>query len=162
MWDTNTLDRLRELWANPDNSMAAIARMLDTSRNAVSGKIKYLHIQRGKTQPRNVEPPPKKVRRRNRDVTLAATAGWPISHAKFPYKNHFIFAAEGTCRWSDDDPAKDNFIFCGKEVSGGKPFCAQHSSKAYLSPAEREKEHRATRGIFFAQYALVWRPKQSF
>lgn len=37
------------------------------------------------------------------------------------------------CRWPLDDPNGGAFRFCGCERAPGRPYCAEHAKRAYVS-----------------------------
>jgi GcrA cell cycle regulator len=61
----------------------------------------------------------------------------------------FLELGERSCRWPVGDPASAEFFFCGGETVAGRPYCAGHCARAYLSPlsdrrspARRERPRR--------------------
>jgi ribosome-associated translation inhibitor RaiA len=41
---------------------------------------------------------------------------------------------EGMCRWPIGDPREEDFMFCGRNIRAGSPYCAQHTAMAYQTP----------------------------
>jgi GcrA cell cycle regulator len=41
------------------------------------------------------------------------------------------------CRWPIGDPRTPDFLFCGAKPRRGKPYCAAHCARAYISEEER-------------------------
>lgn len=35
------------------------------------------------------------------------------------------------CRWPIGDPRLESFVFCGKEIYPGTPYCQEHALRAY-------------------------------
>lgn len=46
---------------------------------------------------------------------------------------------ERTCKWPIGDPMKDDFHFCGCEISDASPYCGYHGKMAYQPVSERRK-----------------------
>ncbi len=49
---------------------------------------------------------------------------------------------ERTCKWPIGDPMKDDFHFCGCEISDSAPYCTYHAKLAYQPVSERRKAAR--------------------
>jgi len=41
---------------------------------------------------------------------------------------------ESMCRWPIGDPREDDFMFCGRNIRPGSPYCEQHTAMAYQAP----------------------------
>ena len=50
--------------------------------------------------------------------------------------------AHGKCRWPINDPADEDFSFCGNDVAAGMSYCAGHVRMAYRLTPRRRSEHR--------------------
>ncbi len=49
---------------------------------------------------------------------------------------------ERTCKWPIGDPMKDDFHFCGCEISDASPYCTYHAKLAYQPVSDRRKAAR--------------------
>ena len=92
---------------------AEIGRRLGITKNAVVGKVNRLHLTPRQSPIKRIEKPPV--------IELKGPAcSWPIGH-----------------------PREQGFHFCGKPPLPGKPYCTEHSAKAYV-PASRPGARPAT------------------
>lgn len=48
-----------------------------------------------------------------------------------------------TCKWPIGDPSHEDFRYCGKAALPGKPYCAEHDSRAYIRSSARRSSHAA-------------------
>ncbi|MEM1401177.1 MAG: GcrA family cell cycle regulator, partial [Pseudomonadota bacterium] len=47
---------------------------------------------------------------------------------------------ERMCRWPIGDPKSPDFKFCGRKLTGGQTYCAQHAAMAYQPPQSRRRD----------------------
>jgi GcrA cell cycle regulator len=47
---------------------------------------------------------------------------------------------ERTCRWPVGDPREGTFGYCGSEVYGTHPYCAEHVAIAFQAPNRKDKK----------------------
>ncbi|MDI9313747.1 MAG: GcrA family cell cycle regulator [Hydrotalea sp.] len=81
----------------------------------------------------------------SRNAVIGKAHRLGLSQRIAPPKREFLtphFARERLCQWPFGDPQKSDFHFCGKDVEGGKPYCAHHCSRAYrrLTILEADRE----------------------
>ena len=52
-------------------------------------------------------------------------------------------ASGPSCNWPIGDPGDADFRFCGQPASSGKPYCAEHCAKAYISRSRSSESEAA-------------------
>ena len=117
-WTVERVSELHKLWAT-GASTAEIGRRLGVSKNAVVGKA-----HRSGLAPR-----PSPIRRRP-----AAPPPRPARLAP---------PGKALCKWPFGDPQDDDFHFCEAEAAPGKPYCAEHCSRAYTRSSRGEAASEA-------------------
>jgi len=60
-----------------------------------------------------------------------------ITQKPAPRRNVFEFTGP-VCMWPHGHPGDDDFNFCGGRPVPGKPYCADHSARAYIKPKEQK------------------------
>ena len=90
-------------------STAEIGRRLGISKNAVVGKAHRLGLA-------------------NRAAPVAARAPVVVS-----------ISSRQSCQWPVGHPGESDFHFCGSPSTPGKPYCSEHSSKAYRTVQPRSE-----------------------
>lgn len=117
-WTDEMIQQLKAMWAD-GVSASAIGRELAVSKNSVIGKARRLNLA-ARPSPivqnagKNPQPPGPKPRERLR-----------ISDV--------IQLTSQMCRWPFGNPDEDDFHFCGKAVTQGKPYCEEHCAIAYVA-----------------------------
>jgi GcrA cell cycle regulator len=56
----------------------------------------------------------------------SADAGIPLAQ-----RRSLLELSDEVCRWPVGDPARPDFFFCGAPVQCGKPYCADHCTRAW-------------------------------
>ncbi len=141
-WNTEKIEELTKLW-DQGLSASVIGKKLGVSKNAVVGKAHRLKLparpspikRDGSATPRRrvlnirpqVEPAPE-----------ASSYTPPVAQRKEAPRR--IRAASGaqSCVWPIGDPGDSNFHFCEAEAVPGKPYCAEHCDKAYITKSRSE------------------------
>jgi GcrA cell cycle regulator len=156
-WTTERVQQLRA-YVNAGLTCGEIALEIGVTRNAVIGKIHRLGLSPGTT---GAPPGPRQSQRirprmTQRRIVHAIFAGSPgISEiaelAPGPVESaercSLLELAHGKCRWPLNDPADEDFSFCGNDVAAGMSFCAGHVRMAYRFPARRRAEHSYRAGL---------------
>ena len=156
-WTEEMVARLRTLWAE-GHSTAEIGRRMGTSKNVIIGKAHRLRLPsrpspiraKGTGTPR--KPPVPRVRGPSLPP-LAAVAGSPPAQpvsppaaapprpavpipapAPQPATVFKPLANKQQCCWPIGEPGTRGFRYCDGPAAPGKPYCAEHSSQAYVAP----------------------------
>ena len=149
-WTEEKVAVLRQYWGS-GKSASEIAEIIgDMSRNAVIGKAHRLGLA-GRPSPikeKTAKPKPK-------PAVLPVPAA-SQARAKAPVDNvvelqpgggaTILSLTERMCRWPHGDPKKPGFRFCGKSVSEGSSYCAEHLKQAYQPPAPKRRKKKKKRG----------------
>jgi len=51
---------------------------------------------------------------------------------------------ERMCKWPIGDPREDDFVFCGRGIRVGTPYCPDHAAAAYQSSSRRSAQQHYT------------------
>ena len=166
-WNTETIERLRGLWAE-GYSTAEIGRRMGISKNAVVGKAHRLNLP-SRPSPIRREPgraarPPQPRRVTGPTLPPLATANAPVSaQAATPSPVEVVLRepvlrepAERnaprpawrstrplTCSWPLGEPGTSSFRFCDDDALPGKPYCDRHAAIAYVKVRDRRDEAAA-------------------
>ena len=100
-WTEERVETLKGLWKNGYTARQIAERLGGVTRNAVIGKAHRLGLS-SRPQPIKREEAPIDLSK------MARTCQWPIGH-----------------------PGQDDFRFCGKPATPGKPYCESHCAVAY-------------------------------
>ena len=152
-WTTHATETLRALWSQ-GLPAAEIGLALSISKSAVLGKAHRIPLPaRRLPAPAKKASPPTRRRspaKKQRDPSLPAAAevSEPVVPAARPKRSFTISRATGqnvslgkhTCCWPIGDPGTESFRYCAEAKLPGKPYCAEHAARAYVS-------HRARDGI---------------
>ncbi|MBR0644773.1 GcrA family cell cycle regulator [Plastoroseomonas hellenica] len=163
-WNSESIDRLRALWAE-GLSTAEIGRRMGISKNAVVGKAHRLNLParpspiRREAVPRVAVPRPAAPRiplgrealpretprpaapviRRPAPMVAAAPAPM-VTPQPTAVVRSFPRAGARTCCWPIGEPGTADFRFCTAESLGGKPYCAEHAALAYVKARDRRED----------------------
>jgi GcrA cell cycle regulator len=107
-WSKTRVEALKRMWAE-GTSARMIAESLGggATRNSVIGKAYRLGLSKPSPSPR---PAPRLPER-------------PLAG--------ILNLTERMCRWPSGHPGQAGFGFCGEPVAPGRPYCAEHCSRAY-------------------------------
>jgi GcrA cell cycle regulator len=156
-WNDDTITRLRALWAE-GLSTAEIGRRLGVSKNAVVGKAHRLSLT---ARPSPIRRGGEKAPRRRQTKRVLGTT-LPVLPASLgpmppveaprvvmerpvpsvlravpaPRPGHRITP----CCWPIGEPGTRSFRFCDVDAVQGKPYCADHSSLAYVRLKDRRED----------------------
>lgn len=126
-WTDERIDMLRQLWGS-GRSASEIAEILgNVSRNAVIGKAHRLGL--------SGRPSPIKAKREEPARPAPVVAEQPAGAT-------ILSLTERMCRWPLGDPKEAGFRFCGKMVTAGSPYCAEHAAVAYQQPKKKEDDRK--------------------
>ncbi len=139
-WTDEKIEDLKKLWAK-GLSTAEIGRALGVSKNAIVGKSHRLGL---KPRPSPIAGKPA--------AQTPAKAKAKVKAKPKPKETEkigdIINLGLHMCRWPFGDPGDDDFHFCGRQVTVGKPYCAEHCAIAYVtksSSRDRERERERAR-----------------
>lgn len=151
-WNDANIARLRALW-DEGHSAAEIGRRMGVTKNAIIGKSHRLEL-RGRESPirRGVADAaaPRRPRPSQPAPTLPALPSAmaqpsvlarpaPVQPAAAPppppRRRHGL--AGQPCCWPLGEPGTRGFRFCEGGSEQGRPYCAEHSSLAFLPRTER-------------------------
>ena len=132
-WTDERVADLKRLWET-GKSASEIGKILGVSKNSVVGKAHRLQL-RGRPSPiRRISLPKVKVKARpepapSRPVIVAQPAPLPRPRR----------AGKGPkCLWPIGDPGEPDFHFCEGQAVPGKPYCAEHCARAYITKPRGE------------------------
>ncbi len=148
-WCDATIARLRQLW-DEGHPTAEIGRRLGTSKNAVVGKAHRLDLPNRKSPikrggPARPRPTPTRPKVPKLAEIMPLTVAVPATNAPQalpqpdPPEPKPAAAepralrpqASKPCCWPIGDPGTTGFRFCDQPALAGKPYCEEHSRKAY-------------------------------
>ena len=151
-WTDERIGELKRMWIE-GMSASQIAQALGAgiSRNAVIGKIHRLGLSGRapvhRAAPRRLQPSQRRAPRRLHALPrLREAEPDPIELLDIDPTLHpnVLTLNERTCKWPIGHPGEEGFHFCGRRVSPGLPYCAEHGRVAYqpLLP-RRDRSRRA-------------------
>ena len=168
-WTEETIERLRNLWAE-GLSTAEIGRRMGISKNAVVGKAHRLNlpprpspIRRDGNSgvprpaaPRRVTGPTLPPLRMMEVAEPVVAAPMPAPRPVVPPKPMVREAAPArsalvravaprvgraaVCCWPIGEPGTRSFRFCDAGATHGKPYCAEHAQIAYVKVRDRRED----------------------
>lgn len=151
-WTNERIGELTKLWEQ-GLSASEIGKALGVSKNAVVGKAHRLNLparpspikRGGSSKPRSGKPTlvtPKLNTSKMSATAMHCRPAKPLieeeekAERRSPVLNRRASrAASGSseCLWPIGDPGDADFHFCGEPSVSGKPYCAEHCSKAYIT-----------------------------
>lgn len=135
LWPEEQVARLKELIAERLTS-GQIAKVLQTTRNAVIGKIHRLGLILISDEARKVrrpsaarKAPTKFVVTNGQEIPMEPSKPKPAE----PMRKLSLFELEeSSCRFPLEDRGEyDIRLFCGREVAKSSSYCAQHHRKTH-------------------------------
>jgi GcrA cell cycle regulator len=117
-------------------SATQIAKKLGggVTRNAVLGKI-YRLREAGHLIPTQTSGASPRVRIKPPAPPKAAPAPQVVAHIHINAAHYLSLTMmdlqPNQCRWPLNDPADEEFLFCGNHRLSGKPYCDEHCAAAY-------------------------------
>ena len=151
-WTSERVEQLRT-YVNAGLTCSQIALEIGVTRNAVIGKIHRLGLSPGSpgAAPALRHPPRVRPRMTERRIVHAIFAELrhvaevgPVESAD---RCSLLDLAHGKCRWPINDPADEDFVFCGNDAVAGMSYCAGHVRIAYRFPTRRRAEHSYGAGL---------------
>ena len=116
-WTAERTRKLVDLW-NEGLTTVEIGRRLDVTKNSVVGKAHRLDL------PKRQSPVP------------LPPEGTPVIRLEA--------LRAGMCSWPEGEPGTPDFRFCGKKPTiPGKPYCAEHCTRAYVRNSKDRKSSAA-------------------
>lgn len=104
-WTPTRISILIALW-NEGLTTSVIGVRLGVTKNAVVGKVHRLGLPK-RGSPIRLKPRPAQI------ISLEALR-------------------PGMCSWPEGEPGKEDFRFCGDQVTPDKPYCPHHCERAYV------------------------------
>lgn len=160
-WTDDAIATLRKLWAE-GHATAEIGRRMGVSRNGVVGKAHRLGLPsrpspiRPAAEPREPEIPrapaatlpPLPSVAVSAPVPLVVTVAVPPRPVRFkappppPPPPPVVFKprAPTRCCWPMGEPGTPQFRFCDAQALSGKPYCADHCTRAFAHHSHPAKE----------------------
>lgn len=163
-WSDAMIVRLRELWADPANSSAAIGRVFGVSKNAVVGKAHRLGLPARPSPirrpgenaaPRSPRPRPAPRQTLPSLAPAAVVVQTPIAVVAVlpvvaPTIVRIVQAAvpapvakpprrSAECCWPIGDPGTRSFRFCESIAVISGVYCADHAQVAYVRIRDRRE-----------------------
>jgi GcrA cell cycle regulator len=144
-WTDERVAELARLWES-GHSASAIGRILGVSKNAVVGKAHRLRLSSRPSPIRHERRTP--VRRRIPMLTRPVeTPQTTLPEPEPPVEEpRIVTRRDGkgpTCLWPIGDPRQADFRFCEAPAMEGKPYCASHCARAYISRPTRAEDRAA-------------------
>jgi len=161
-WDENRTALLRRLWTE-GKSATEIMKTLQAggwktvSRNAVIGKVHRLNLEARMIQDQGQRRKPKTVLQRRfarpsapplRTERMAKEKPMPDPKLD-PLRREdgstfsILDLTETTCRFPIGDPKEKDFAFCGRDVDGVSPYCAEHHRVCLVKPESPRRYARS-------------------
>ena len=139
IWNQEAILELRRLWSE-GHSTAEIGRRMGISKNTVVGKAGRLELDARPSPIRRRADPTPSCPRASRS-TLPPLANIPARpaiaitpHAPVAVAPSAPVKAEpnSCCCWPIGEPRTKTFRFCDGTSIPGKPYCEEHSKRAYV------------------------------
>ena len=126
-WTDEKVSDLMRLW-DAGYSASAIGRQIGMSKNAVIGKAHRLGLK----------PRPSPIKRSVAKILPEPTPLRPtvVDPTPMPLRPEPSFTERTNgpkCRWPIGDPGEMDFHFCERPSLPGKPYCAEHCARAYIT-----------------------------
>ena len=125
-------------------STAEIGRRLGISKISVVGKAHRLELPARPSPIKNRGPRPLSAPRIRRPAETVPVAKAPQPQQQAAPKPAKLVAVPvqgtgGPCQWPHGHPGQAGFHFCGEASLPGKPYCAEHAARAYVSAKSRSE-----------------------
>jgi GcrA cell cycle regulator len=152
-WTAAESEKLRELWADSNNSAERIGGKMKRSKNSILGKVHRMGLP-GRRSPIKTLPAGQErsvdKRRKPPPPPLAALVQLTVDRPKQPSKvakpakapAHYPIVLKpvvipqrpsSACCWPLGDPKRDGFRFCDADAKDGRSYCVAHCAKAYTT-----------------------------
>lgn len=139
-WTPDAITELRRL-VDEGRTCSEIGKLIGCGKNAALSKAHRLNLPaRPSCINRTYGPLPRKpapnrntVAVRPKPVSNAATEA-PAPGIRRPRHQKIVLpVSKSQCKWPIGHPGDDDFHFCTAKALQGKPYCAEHCSKAYVT-----------------------------
>ncbi len=135
LWSPEKTEKLKKLMAS-GTTLPQAAILLDTTRNAIIGKLNRLKL---KSTFNHVVPRQRKPKSAHNGINHTAVISRP-SRPKSPPKEPkgrwvlHLSLKHGQCKWPKGDGP---FYFCALSTKGHPSYCEYHQHVAYQPPRQR-------------------------
>jgi len=160
-WSPENVETLEKLWREGLSAAQISARMGDTTRNAVIGKLHRLGLsghgrvtvvrkphawRTPQARQRNIDAPrghaAEAFRQRKREISSGARPVFAASAEPLPPPSEtdiarvsFADLEDGMCKFIPGDPKASGPMFCGCKTVPGLSYCEAHARRCYQTPA---------------------------
>jgi GcrA cell cycle regulator len=135
-WTDERIAELTRLW-QAGHSASEIGKRLGVSKNAVVGKAHRLKLPGRPSPIKHTEAP------RTQPPKRKQAAAKPRVQAPPPRARVEDGRGGPGCLWPIGDPGDTDFHFCGEQVVPGKPYCADHAARAYITRSRDRSDEAA-------------------
>ena len=136
-WTEATITELTQLWSE-GRSGSEISRRLNVSKNSVIGKAHRLDLP-GRPSPIIVGERKQQTKASRAQLstlpslkTATALLNYTLTQTRPSQPGEKGAFKAHRCCWPIGDPGSSNFRFCGEAALPGKPYCQEHTNRAYL------------------------------
>ncbi len=145
-WTDERITELARLWES-GQSASAIGRILGVSKNAVVGKAHRMRLASRPSPIRQERRAPSRRRlpilTKPVDQSIPAVAAPIIEPTPEPRPAVSKDHRGAKCLWPIGDPRQSEFHFCDARAIEGKPYCADHCARAYITRPARGEDRAA-------------------
>ena len=135
-WTEERVAELQRLW-DTGKSASEIGKILGVSKNSVVGKAHRLKLTARPSPIRRGSTP--KPRRKMIPVQIKSPV--EVAPAREPVVPRRQHSGKGPkCLWPIGDPGDPDFHFCEDPAAPGKPYCATHCERAYITKTRNDSK----------------------
>lgn len=138
-WTDERVTELIRLWET-GKSASEIGKILGVSKNSVVGKAHRLKL---KSRPSPIRRDGSAPKPRSKVIREPLRAPAVAQQAKAIERPRPVMRRRGKgpgCLWPIGDPGDSDFHFCEAESVMGKPYCAEHCARAYITKTRGESQ----------------------
>lgn len=155
-WDQDRVEKLEKLWQEGLSASIIAARLGNTTRNAVIGKLHRLGLTgpmhscprvarrggRGRVARAPKLKPWAACERKSAKLFESAEPFTPGPELVIPLneRKSLLQLEDNDCRWPIGDPVEADFHFCGRHKVPGLPYCEHHCRRAFQPPEMKKRK----------------------